>query len=1175
MFGKTGRLRLSLTLLLAMLVAMPLLGQAPTETNPHESFAGARLPDWTMVGDARVVFPEGQGVLVTNGMSFGIWRTREFVDFVLDFRYRHADGIGDVALRGKPTDPPAYLYHLGLANDRVTVIREQARQPKELGTAALKLKPGQWYHLHVQVSGGAIRVSVDGTAVLTVQDAAPLPAGITAFGSMVGNGFAYDDITLTPSQKLAAPGAGTVPGPQRIEPDVLKRLGVSRAADLLPRLRTAQDVQDLSRQSGVPTEHILFLAEDAQLREVIGSRQITDDEVILLQRVGLSHPRDVAAYRGHEEELAALLAAPARRMGVAAPTLARVKRWVQGAGANKLKGLIPAEVYSARAMAPPRTTRVSRPTWLGDGQEPAPLPARATAIAAPLPNATAPGALRPTAGLGRLTAPPVVIQPGKEWTVEFDATLGGLYHVDYHLERLGGSAELAWWIEKPNLKAEYLGGTPTPKPAVPGPATAGPAAVKAHLSPLPLAYHVTGYAPVIAQGEVLRTEVPGGPAHRAYFWVENRDVPLTRKLRLRLKVVKNVDPTAQAAGGGIEQGPATADIKNANPTIRGTLTVKRDQPQLLGFNRAVDVMFRNPRFEMSPIRVVETPLFQKDPNGGNPWGMDLRIDPEPNTYAPHMVDPKTGAPSVYDPGQTFGAALVRDDQVVPGTWGNVKGVMTFQGGAPQTGIYTLLLGPWVPGFEQLTTTGAVYGPWSGSLTTPVGADPLWALTASLTINGADQPPTMAYVAQLDMLEVSDQAEEDEFFGINDTGHGEYRVESSAIFSKRVADPKDAHYGKAPPSQTHVTGYPTSGYLFLPPAPDGALVCFPNMPLISVTADEMAHYDNLAISLRVWEDDDANGWLMLKALKGVVEKFVTTVSAMWKGDVSGVFSALKDYALEIGKVASLDEEDDVVGLPGFATSREDNFGLREGAGQASYDPRGPSDPQYIDSHYSAGKDGALVTGATGGAHWAETRISVREAPALWSWAAVQLLDFTVSTDLDAGCFDQQSPMEVYTTAGGSRNLGRQVFDTNWFGRTEALPGPKRWDWDVQANVPVHVQEAAPPYTEQDGSVLKPPGREVMTRPEAFTYSQMGFWDADPNGDTFIGMFSYAFYHQDFRTNALKWPGQAIILGGANTPNPDVGVFRKEGPYYTGEFRIHNMNNWLSEVHLKVWVYVWEG
>ena len=189
----------------------------PLATGLWENFEKDPVEKWMFIGDAKAADVGHQRALVTNGFAFGVWQTQQLTNFTVRFRYRHALGFGDIVLRGTPTDPPEHLYHIILANDRIAIVREQHQKQLELKAAAYTLTPGQWYDFGIRIDGGRIELAIDGKTVMTGEDANPLPAGLLALGSLIGNGFAFDDISLTPAGQTAKMADDT----DRFSPDKL------------------------------------------------------------------------------------------------------------------------------------------------------------------------------------------------------------------------------------------------------------------------------------------------------------------------------------------------------------------------------------------------------------------------------------------------------------------------------------------------------------------------------------------------------------------------------------------------------------------------------------------------------------------------------------------------------------------------------------------------------------------------------------------------------------------------------------------------------------------------------------------------------------------------------------------------------------------------------------------
>ncbi|MFV1958942.1 MAG: hypothetical protein ACC662_05970 [Planctomycetota bacterium] len=162
----------------------------------REDFDAPLDEHWTLLGAARVERSKADRSLLVDGFGFGVFDAAgRDVDGVR-FAYRHGEGVGDVltALADASRRPSG--YHLLFFADRVALVREAQGAQVELGSAALGLVPGSWHDVFVSRFGGEFRVVLDGIDVLRVVDPAPLPAGKIAFGSLVGTGFAYDDVVF-------------------------------------------------------------------------------------------------------------------------------------------------------------------------------------------------------------------------------------------------------------------------------------------------------------------------------------------------------------------------------------------------------------------------------------------------------------------------------------------------------------------------------------------------------------------------------------------------------------------------------------------------------------------------------------------------------------------------------------------------------------------------------------------------------------------------------------------------------------------------------------------------------------------------------------------------------------------------------------------------------------------
>ena len=961
----------------------------------------------------------------------------------------------------------------------------------------------------------------------------------------------------------------------------LQQAGITRLGELAPRVSTRAGLEALSRDTGVPAEHLLFLAEDAQLSALLGGQKVDAQQIAALQRLDITRPEQLARFAGREAELGRLVGRQADSLQTEAPTLTRMQQWTAAVG--KQVAVLPDMKVFRPEQPTPRDAKPGSPLLFGeDGAE---------LISNPVPG----GGVQGLTLLGTIMQPGIVITPDKEYILEFPVGAGGLYRLDYNLQRKGGFATVAWSIEKPVGKLLQLPGD-APKP-IGGNQQQTVLDLQPKLAGGVIGFETMGWQPIIQGGQPLETIPANAADNLALFWVKSKDIGYSRTLRLRLTVL-----TSKAAGGvadatGIEQGLSDDDAAAAkDSTVRGQVRVLRVAPKHLSWGSPEPMWFNSARETavLTPVRVFEASRISRTPLGENPWGLTLKLTPTPNTYAPHLVRPNTGTPSQYNEGQRYGGQVVCDDVPVAGEWTTDWGVASFSSANPRSGAYYVLLGPraYPQCFEDLSTAGMVVGRWEPGKVT--GPTQLEDITADLQLQGGGNLPGSAYVAEITEVRASGQSEANKFGESNDEGLGEFTLEATAVFAGRGEDDEDEYQGKHVEPLTASLTFPTDcTYFQMPGRGVGDIRMFPRCPIGWWPADEVNKRDSLVIAARMFEHDDVSGWAVLKALGGVFSKLVETIVAAWKGDASGFASGMKGYVEAIVNQAPLDGADDLTGYPGLGTTRvgsEYGFVAEEDPNHPSpdevtFDATGPTDLNKLLTPGLAGVGGhtlGYVTANAGDTSWAALRTRIRRnVPVLWSWAEVQLLDFTVSADLDAGEDMQSPPMEVYVTGGYGGSGGYKwnpYFRRNIWGSENEGKGYnfKFWDWDVNANEKVVVRQPAPPQARQEGGVLQPPSIEQTIQAVPYTYAEIGLWDADPGPDDFIGLFSRTFYHDEIRRLATD-PSTAgqWMYSGVQTANPSRMKCMKEGPYYTCEIIAHNTGNWLDEVHVKAWVYIWEG
>jgi len=199
------RQRSLLLMLFALLLTAAISVQVAAQTT--ETFSTAAPAGWMLSPGAQ----SKNGVLSCSGMGHGFWIAAFPADFRMTLRYRHGTGIGHIAFRGTGELPKDTDYRLRL--DGATAVLARALQGQEGVIAAqpLALTSGSWHDVVIEMTAGQIGLTVDGKAILGVTDPQPLPNGIMGFGTINGQGFAFDDIAVSPAAAGTAAPSGTGP----------------------------------------------------------------------------------------------------------------------------------------------------------------------------------------------------------------------------------------------------------------------------------------------------------------------------------------------------------------------------------------------------------------------------------------------------------------------------------------------------------------------------------------------------------------------------------------------------------------------------------------------------------------------------------------------------------------------------------------------------------------------------------------------------------------------------------------------------------------------------------------------------------------------------------------------------------------------------------------------------
>jgi len=1172
---------------------------APTAPPPagalSERFDAAQPPGWVLLPGATSAPNVDGGVLLCSEMGHGLWIADFPQDFTISLRYRHGQGIGQVLCRGTGELPRDTDYRLRLDGATATLARAELGQETVLTAARLPLQNGTWHGVTLTAIGGAIGLNVDGQPVLSATDPNPLPDGLMAFGCVNGREIAFDDISVVPAgtqPTQAPPVAETVDLSAAVDrwavvrlpgaaAERLQQAGIPNLDALVARLQSGQQLTALSTQTGLPMERLLMAAQEGELLRILAPSRISRSEVLLLERLDIERPEDLSRFQGQEDRLHAAVSLFSQRIGLPPPSRERVGQWVSlaAAGQSRLPAL-PARRPLNRSPKPPGEP--ARLLWLGDG-EPPHVPVRTTTDGG-VPTVVT------VVRIAKLLTSKMEIKPGEEGIREFEARNGGLYRVDLDLKRAGGHAVLAWVVEKPVVQLRLVGLQPgVALPPQPRLGLGGGAQAK-------LVAETTGWTPIISGGKELNVHL-GSPDRMAYFWLENRNVPENGLLRLRLMVVKNVDLAAK--GDGIEQGTPSDEVPD--PVVRGTIDVTRQDPTRIEYGTTAELVLNSPADpgkNAPPIEVLEAALFQRRPEGQNPWEIEVRAEPIPNKYAPHLVDPITGAPSQYNEGYQVPIPVARDDANVPGTLTFDKGITQFSAPHPQTGVYRVLTGRWGTDIDRLRTTGDVVGSVAPGTNTPEKARITLALIGGAAV-------TTAYVGTLDYLEASTQFEWEE--DGDDDGDGEFQLEARTFLTRQLSDAQRRD-GPIPEPVVTVDRFPEwESFFQMPTSPSKVIACFPRWPFAAWEEPDLRAHDYLGISFVVKEHDTRTWWQEVKAVFEALIKLAQTVGKMWSGDVASVLSGMKDWVV-FGYEQSngqQDDVDDICGHPGILLNKTWDYGaLKDPKGDAFVFPAvsavGPDRKEFLDYVAIPAPEGK-ARGHYSLAHCdlnATTAITVHKVRRYVSWTDVQLLQFTPARDMDAmdigWDMGLMGPLPVIDPGGHpflvyARSVVKRDDANDWQSFTtpnvvHAAPGTFDWmdvwdqnmpTWEVQTDdqgnaLPLTIRQPALPAYEQHGALLTPKYVPKAARPASFTYYEITLWDADPGPDEYIGTFSYTFFHDEFRANCGK----------TLTPNEETGVpdqirYWKEGPFYVGEFDLHHLGAYLAQIKLRVYLYMWEG
>jgi hypothetical protein len=124
-------------------------------------------------------------------------------------------GVANVALRGS-LEPVKRSYLLRLGLRRITLVRREDDDERELGEANVGLNGCEWYDVTIWLRGGEIDVRLDAKPILLVHDEEPLLGDRLEFGAENADVIEFDTIRLVASvaEHFAGPtssGAGEIP----------------------------------------------------------------------------------------------------------------------------------------------------------------------------------------------------------------------------------------------------------------------------------------------------------------------------------------------------------------------------------------------------------------------------------------------------------------------------------------------------------------------------------------------------------------------------------------------------------------------------------------------------------------------------------------------------------------------------------------------------------------------------------------------------------------------------------------------------------------------------------------------------------------------------------------------------------------------------------------------------
>lgn len=1143
----------------ASVVAVTLCMVGATQRAPRSvtgTFEGRELGGWRLGRNARIVETEAGHVLELTGPGHAVWQIGTGERYRLTFRYRHAEGSGDVAfnLSGEPPDEQA--YHLQVLPHRLNLRRTVGEQEPRLVWELRALEPGRWYDIAIEVDGGSIAVSVDGETVLSAEDPEPLPPGSLAFGSAEGSGFAFDDLALQPmgSRAPERDGVGA--------PSV--HAGAAEPGSPGERLQSRESLRALSRELNRSPEQIVFAAQEAELQSILGARNATDDQLRLLRMMDIERPEDFLRYAGQEGWFREVAGQWARRLGMKPPSREAVGQWFRAAG-GKTSRLPQVRSLLAQPLPPPTpyrefTIEEAAPTWLARGAAGGPGGGRGAMRVEAIQPVGLAGLLHVAQILGQ-----VEIKPGeKSHTHEFEAKEAGIYRAIVALERPNGTATLHWRIEGTRLEG---------RPGLPrGERGAG--------MPIPFPRVTATDATVVKGSEI---EIGVGTPQHIYFWVNGNQLPLNGKLRMQLDVIKNLG--AKVKKQDPIEGAIIEHVPEEGP-IRGTITVAHLPTLEATVGQPVRVPFLNrqaPQNSGPAIVAVQTTVEAPADagKGDRPWELAITFEGFPR---PKLDVAPSGAK--YWSGDKFllwrNVGALCDGSIVKGEvadnealgrpwWGQ------FVRPAPDLGTYATLVSPLGSfTFEQLNTTGFVV---------PGTAHELYSgleyAQVAFETQGGELP--MSYVAELTALEVSTQSEPDD--DADDDGDGEFTIDGTYV---RVRTANAAQTWEESVEEIQLgqnlkhekLHWPTWGGIARIPTEKKAQgdrhVVYPRWAMARWTDQVWQDYDRMGVSFSVVEEDSPTGWQSFWSdVKHAMEFIVPLgqlVYSCWKLDAQGVASNAIKLAQAPTSWAPT-QYDDMMGFPAYGWSQKTlSDGLKDKPGAfVAASPVGPSEVQVASySDVPGGWGTAVVPGANAG-RTTTAWIRVRQVPTYWVKSEARLLSFTLSQDLDSG---EDAPTDVAVVREPIR------YWPYAYGNPYTYKDPGHWGGDPPVDLgsgyAFGYQEF--PATANQRVTVDPDKAPESVADDSPQYAcspcfyvEWNLYDQDPGtDDPHIFQFTRTFYYVDFLDPEKLTRGWYAVDNGKTQVK-----YSKEGPLYVAHFKLNNPGGYLKQLEVKVYVRVWEG